>query len=311
MRKISVVCVTFNSSNFIRQCLDSLNAQSFKDFETIIIDNASADGTADIISKEYPGYRLIRNEKNAGYCAAQNQGIRLSEGKYILTLNPDIILDKDFLSSLYRSAGSHPDAGSLASKLLILKNGTKTDIIDSLGHSIGRNRYVKNIGSGKTDNGQFDNEISVFGVSGAAAFYKREMLESIKYKDEYLDEDLFLGYDDVDIDWRSKLQGWKTLYDPKAVAWHIRSASLKKAGRMWAFYNYRNRYLVMLKNDSLLDMIIDLPYILLYEAGMFISMTLDRQLLPVLSGLLRSLPSILKKRRKTTGKQVKVRSFFE
>lgn len=311
MKKISVVCVTFNSRDFIRQCLDSLNEQSFKDFETIIIDNASTDGTADIISKEYPEYLLIRNEKNTGYCAAQNQGIKISEGKYILTLNPDIILDKDFLSSLYRSAESHPDAGSLAPKLLILKDGIKTDIIDSLGHSIGRNRYVKNMGSGRTDNGQFDNERFVFGVSGAAAFYKREMLESIKYKDEYLDEDLFLGYDDVDIDWRSKLQGWKTLYTPKAVAWHIRSASLKKASRMWTFYNYRNRYLVIAKNDSLLDMIIDLPHILLYEVGMFISMILDRQLLPVLSGLLRSLPSILKKRRKTTEKQVKVRSFFE
>lgn len=216
MTKISVVCVTFNSGNFIRQCLDSLNEQSFKDFETIIIDNASTDGTADIISKGYPGCRLIRNEKNTGYCAAQNQGIKLSEGKYILTLNPDIVLDKDFLSSLYRSAVSHPDAGSLASKLLILKDGIKTDIIDSLGHSIGRNRYVKNIGSGKTDNGQFDNERFVFGVSGAAAFYKREMLESIKYKDEYLDEDLFLGYDDVDIDWRLKTARMENAIHPKS-----------------------------------------------------------------------------------------------
>ncbi|MFA5104276.1 MAG: glycosyltransferase family 2 protein [Candidatus Margulisiibacteriota bacterium] len=296
MPKISVTIVTFNSSGFIRACLNSLNDQSFNDFEAIIIDNASTDGTADIISIEYPQYKLIKNKENLGYCKAQNQGIKISEGKYILTLNPDIVLDKDFLSAMYQSAEAHPEAGSFAPKLLALKDGIKTAIIDSLGHSMGRNRHVNNMGSGKIDSGQFNSEKYVFGVSGAAAFYRKDMLESIKYEDEYLDEDLFMGYDDVDIDWRSKSKGWKTLYTPKATAWHTRSASMKKASKMWTFYNYRNRYLVILKNDFLLDYLRDLFPILIYETGILFSMIIHFQLIRVFVSVLANVPQTIKKK---------------
>ncbi len=310
MPKISVTCVTYNSSQFIKACLDSLGSQTFKDFEVIITDNASSDGTANMISEIYPGYRLIRNRENAGYCAAQNQAISAADGEYIFTLNPDIILDRDFLSHMCSCAEEHPDVGSIAPKLLMLKDGVKTNTIDSLGHSIGKNRYVKNLASGKHDSNKFEKEEYIFGVSGAAAFYRKKMLESIKYENEYLDEDFFLGYDDVDIDWRAKLKGWRTLYQPKAVAWHIRSASLKKTGRMWAFYNYRNRYLTILKNDNIGRMIRDIFSILLYETGMLLTMILQGQLIPVAVSVFKVAPKILKKRIKN-GETAYAYSFFK
>ena len=308
--KISVICVTFNSSAFIRKCLNSLSSQSFTDFETIVIDNASTDGTAGIVEKEWPNYLSVKNPDNEGYCKAQNQGIRKASGKYILTLNPDIILDKDFLDRIYLAGESDPKIGSVSPKLFQLKDGIMTDTIDSLGHSIGKNRHIKNIGSGKTDRGQFDRTKYIFGVSGAAAFYRKEMLESIRYKDEYLDEDFFAGYDDVDIDWRSKLKGWKTIYEPGAFAWHIRSASVKKTGRMWEFLNYRNRYLVMLKNDTISGIIRHFFSIILYETGIVLNMTLKGQLVPVFSSLIKTAPLMLKKRAKNT-ESVLISQYFE
>ncbi len=301
MPEITVVCVTYNSGDLIGGCLASLKEQTCKDFETIIIDNASIDGTVKLIDKKYPEFRLIRNKTNVGYCKAQNLGIKQANGKYILTLNPDIVLDKYFLASMLSCAESDPSSGSFSPKLLKLIEGTKTNIVDSLGHSMGRNRYVKNIGSGKIDSGQFEETKRVFGVSGAAAFYRKKMLESIKYYDEYLDEDFFMGYDDVDIDWRARNKGWAALYNPKAVAWHVRSATMKKSSRIWEFYNYRNRYLTIIKNDSRKWIIRHFFSIAVFEAGVFFSMMFRGQLLKVWGDVHKLYGKISRKRASSHG----------
>lgn len=303
MPEITVVCVTYNSGDLIGGCLASLKEQTCKDFETIIIDNASIDGTVKLIDKKYPEFRLIRNKTNVGYCKAQNLGIKQANGKYILTLNPDIVLDKYFLASMLSCAESDPSSGSFSPKLLKLIEGTKTNIVDSLGHSMGRNRYVKNIGSGKIDSGQFEETKRVFGVSGAAAFYRKKMLESIKYRDEYLDEDFFMGYDDVDIDWRARNKGWSALYNPKAVAWHVRSASTKKSSRKWMYYNYRNRYLTIIKNDSFAGLLANLPFVLVYEIGIVLSMAVQLLIIKVFAGVIRLIPKMAAKRAAKHGKE--------
>lgn len=294
---ISITSVNFNSENFIRQCLDSIKLQTYQDFEMIIVDNASFDKSAEIISKEYPFVKLIKNKENAGYCKAQNTAIAQSKGAYIIALNLDIILDNHFLEEMVKAADEDPLIGSVAPKLLKLKSKIKTNIIDSLGHAIGKNRCAKNIGSGEKDTGQYDNNKFIFGVSGAAPLYKRKMLEDIKWGHEYLDEDFIYGYDDVDIDFRSKCAGWTTVYCPYAVGWHIRGGSTGKHSRKWMFLNYRNRYLMMIKNDCLINILRDLPQLLIYETGMFFSMLFQMQLIPVIFSVIILLPKFLKKRR--------------
>lgn len=303
MPKISVTCVTYNSAKFIGQCLDSLKEQSFRDFETVIIDNASSDGTGELIEKQYPQFRLVRNQQNFGYCKAQNLAIGMSKGDYVLTLNPDIILDKDFLANMIGRAETYPGSGSFSPKLLQLKDGIRTDIIDSMGHIMEKNRCVKNIGSGNIDKGQFEEIKYVFGVSGAAALYRKKMLESIKYRDEYLDEDFFMGYDDVDIDWRARNKGWKALYNPKSVAWHVRSASTKKSSRKWLYYNYRNRYLTIIKNDSFAGLLANLPFVLVYEIGIVLSMAVQLLIIKVFAGVIRLIPKMAAKRAASHGKE--------
>lgn len=297
MPKVSVTCVTYNSAGFIRGCLDSLMAQSFKDFETIIVDNNSSDGTAASVLKEYPDCRLIQNTVNTGFCAAQNRAISSSSGEYILFLNPDIVLEARFIEQMVRQMETAKDIGTVCPKLLKLIGGKRSNIIDSAGHIMEKSRSVKNIGDGETDTGQYDKQALLFGASGAAPMHRKAMLDDIRTGSEYLDEDLFIGLDDVDIDLREKRGGWKTVFCAKAVAWHVRSASVSKASRTWEFYNYRNRYLLMIKNEKLLDLLRDLPFILLFDLGMFFSMLFQGQLLPVVKSVVSLAPRMTEKRK--------------
>lgn len=297
MPKLSITSVNYNGEKFIAACLDSIQKQTFQDFEMLIVDNASADCSAKIIEEKYPSIKLIKNDKNLGYCKAQNQAIRVSRGEYILTLNLDLILERDFLEQMIKAIESHSQIGSVAPKLFKLKNGQKTKIIDSVGHLMEKNRNVKNIGEGEPDHGQYDDPKFIFGVSGSAALHRRKMLEEIKWGDEYLDEDFVSGLDDIDIDWRAKLLGWKTYYCPQAVGYHIRGGSTGKFSDQWRFYNYRNRYLMLIKNDSLTDILLDIHHLLLYELGMLFSMIIQFQIFRVVFDIICLLPKFLRKRR--------------
>ncbi len=297
MPKVSVTTVNYNSQHFIKAYIDSINAQSFKDLEIIIVDNGSVDNSVKLLKEGLPFAKIIEAKENLGYCKAQNIAINNSSGEFIITLNPDISLDHTFIEEIVLCAQKNPKAGSISPKLFKMIDGEKTNIIDTCGHSISKGFIAKNIGDGQIDKGQFDNLIKIDGVSGAAPLHKKEMLESIKHIGEYLDEDLFISLDDVDIDIRSKNAGWQAVFCPKAVGWHMRSSSVSKMARKWNYYNYRNRYLMILKNASAKEIILNTPAILLFETGMFFTMLFQMQLLPVFFGVLKKMPNILKKRK--------------
>jgi len=296
MPDLSIVTVNFNGEKYFKKYLDSLKSQTYQNFEFIVVDNASTDNSLKIIEREYPSARIIKNPENLGYCKSVNLGIRISSGKYILTLNFDLILENRFLEEMVKAMESDPEIGSVSGKLLKLLEGQKTKIIDSTGHIIYRNRVVKNRGSGEMDKGQYDHREYIFGVCGAAPLFRKKMLEEIKWQDEYLDEDFISGYDDVDIDWRANLAGWKAFYTPYAVAYHVRGGAFVKISRKWRFLNFRNRYLLMLKNDTWNNILKDLPQILLFELGMLFSMIVQLHLIQVIFNFFRLLPKFLKKR---------------
>lgn len=259
---ISVIIVNYNRKDLLRQCLDSLIGQDFKDFEIIVADNASNDGSAELISAYYPEVKLIRNTSNLLFCKAQNQGIEAAKGNFILCLNSDCMLDKGYLVRAAAAMGINENIGMVSGK--ILRTDKKT--IDSTGLFLGRNRKAVERGYNKEDKGQHDRPGYVFGVSGAAAFFRKKMLADIKDKYGYFDERFGMYYEDLDICWRAQKKGWKAYYEPKATAYHFRSGIAALRGNKDLSERYiLNRYRCMQKNDSFLGIIINLPFILFYD----------------------------------------------
>ncbi len=226
--RVSVNICCYNSEKFIKNCLDSLFAQTYQNFQTILIDNLSPDCSLEIVRNNFPSVKVIKNQSNLGYCKAVNQGIRLAGSPYVAALNFDIVLDKYFLENLMKTIKSDPRIGSVTGKLVKLIDGRKTDLLDTTGHIIEHTRTAKNRGEFEVDRGQYDGAREIWGVCGAAPVYRKEMLEDIRFENEYLDKDLITGLDDTDIDWRARLLGWKSYYEPCAVAYHKRGGSITR-----------------------------------------------------------------------------------
>jgi len=199
---LSICIVTWNSMKFIQDCLESIFKQSiwFGDNFDIkiavnIVDNGSQDETVSFIRKNYPQAHILKNINNLGFCKPYNQAIKMHQTDWVLIMNPDVILEKDFLEKILLVAkNSKSETGAFGGKILKVENimqddgllkTIKSEKIDSFGLEIKKSRQVKNIGEGKIDKGQFNEMQNVFGFSGACVLYRREALEDIKIKDEY------------------------------------------------------------------------------------------------------------------------------
>lgn len=242
----SVVVLTFNSIKFIKPCLDSLFSQSYKYFEVIIVDNGSIDGTIGFIRKIYPNVRIIPNKTNVGACKARNQGIEVAQKKWILTLDCDVILRKDFLFEMSQRLLNVPQqVGMVQPKIMNLN----TQTIYSCGIFLSQIRRFYDIGQGEKDFGQFDQEGYIFGVCAAASLFRRKMLEEIKEDTGYFDERFFFLVEDVDLSWRAQKKGWGTLFFPEAVCSHLgNSSGFSKKIRQYLCF--RNRYYTIAKNEG-------------------------------------------------------------
>lgn len=282
--KVSIQIVTWNSREYIGDCLDSIFSQTFKDFIVLVIDNASTDGTAEFIEEKYKNVYLIRNSKNLGFSRAHNQGIKLTNSEYIFILNPDVILESDFLERIVKKAERNKKIAAFGGKLLKMKfvnrelnEKIKTNIIDSTGLKIFRSRRVFDRGEGEKDNKKYNREEKIFGISGACVLYRRKALEEIKIFGEYFDEDFFAYKEDVDLAWRLQLKGWSALYCPDAFAYHFRTTTyrtgvnrigiskhLKKTAKV-NFLSFRNHLWLILKNDYWQNFLYHLPFIFCYQ----------------------------------------------
>jgi GT2 family glycosyltransferase len=248
MSQVSVVILNWNGKKFLKDCLDSVLTQSYPNLEIIVVDNGSTDSSPKIIKRGYPSIKLIENQENQGFSKAANQGITEASGSHILSLNNDVVLSPSFVEEAVNAISKDERIGSVSGKLL--KSPPQNGTIDSAGHIIFKNRLAFDRGDGETDAGQYDSFEYVFGACAAAALYRREMLEDVKVKGEYFDEAFFAFLEDVDLSWRAQLRGWKSVYVPNAVAYHYRGGTAVRRSKLVEIHNYKNRYLMILKNDS-------------------------------------------------------------
>ena len=269
---VSVTIVTWNSAKYLGECFAALSRQEYRDLEVIVLDNASDDGTRDVLQRVDPRWRVIYSNENVGFAAGQNEAIRESHGKWVLCLNPDVVLSPDFITRLVEAGEVHPEAGSLCGKLLRwdaslrveqafrpssdgenAADPRKTNIIDSTGIYFTRNMRHLDRGAEEIDRGQYDRMQYVFGASGAAAFFRRDFIEDVSVEGEFFDEEFFAFREDGDLAWRAQLMGWKCLYVPTAAAWHVRRVTPKRRKDLPLVINWhsaKNRFLMRGKNAS-------------------------------------------------------------
>jgi GT2 family glycosyltransferase len=242
--------------HLLRDCLDSLRGQTFRDFECILIDNASTDESVEFVRKHYPEVRIIQNQKNLGYGGGNNVGITASSGKYIALLNNDTKADANWLQRLVEAIEEDEKIGMCASKIL---NYYNPETIDNTGLLLYKDGIARGRGRLEKDVGQYASSEEVFFPSGCAGLYKREMLDGIGL----FDEDFFLYLDDVDIGMRGRLAGWKCIYVPDAVVYHKYSATTEPYSSLKAYLVERNRIWIVMKYFPLRMMIVSLFYTLL------------------------------------------------
>jgi GT2 family glycosyltransferase len=235
---ISVVIVNWNRRNLLTACLQSLRRQTFAPFETIVVDNGSTDGSPDA-AHEF-GARLICNQTNLGFCAANNQGIAMARGEYVALLNNDAEAEPGWLAALHRACSQSPDIGMAASKVLVWEDPRR---IDKVGHLIFPDGQNRGRGAGALDTGQFDREEEVLWPDGCAALYRKSMLDRIGG----FDEDFFAYGDDAELGLRARIAGWRCVYTPAAVVRHHRGSTLGKGSAWRLELIERNRVLLALK----------------------------------------------------------------
>jgi len=219
--------------------LRSLAGQTGVDFETIVVDNGSTDGSAELAETEF-GARMIRNAENRGYCAANNQGMAAARGEFIALLNNDAEAAPGWLAALVRACSKRDDIGMAASKILMWEDPRR---IDKAGHLIFPDGQNRGRGTGALDRGQFDREEEVLWPDGCAAIYRKKMLDGIGG----FDEDFFAYGDDAELGLRARIAGWRCLYTPEAVVRHHRGATLGKDSAWRLELIERNRVLLAVK----------------------------------------------------------------
>jgi GT2 family glycosyltransferase len=247
---VTVGIVTWNSAAHIASCLDAVRAQRHQPVELLVADNASADDTRTMLEARTAPAEREYFAANQGFSAAHNALIRRSRGDFYLALNPDVVLTPGFLSEIVAAMAPLDRVGAASGKLL---RATPDAIIDSTGIVMHRSQRHFDRGAGEADRGQYDRGELVFGASGAAACYRRRMLEDVKVADQYFDEDFFAYREDADLAWRAQLLGWDCLYVPTAVARHVRRVTPERRATLAADinrYSVRNRFLLRLKNQT-------------------------------------------------------------
>ncbi len=254
MREVTVIIPNYNGIKYIGDCLDSLMGQTME-ADIIVVDNASDDGSPDVVRK-YDEVKLIELSENFGFCRAVNEGIAATKTRYLILLNNDTKATPTFVEELYKAIDAHPDTFSVASKMLQMNSPDKIDCAGDLYCALG---WAFSLGK-DMNRSRYDRESVVFSVCAGAAIYRKDMFEQIGYFDE-----LHFSYlEDVDVGYRARIMGYVNRYTPKAVVYHAGS------GTTGSRYNpfkvrmaARNSWYVIYKNMPALQIIINLPFFLI------------------------------------------------
>lgn len=297
--RVTVVVPNWNTREFLGPCLRSLRRQTFRDFETVLVDSASTDGSVGFVNENFPAVRTVALPENRGFSGAVNAGIGASAAELVVLLNNDTEQEAGWLESLVRAADSHPEAGLFASKLVDFAD---RGLLDGAGDALRRSGLPYRLGHGERDRGLFGREEYVFGACAAAALYRRSVFGEIGP----FDEDFFAYCEDGDVSFRAQLAGHRCLYVPDAVVYHVGGASTGgKRSPTATRLGTRNGLLLLAKNLPRPLALKLLPSIVLGQLSRLLVVSLSpgglRAHLAGLAEAWRLLPKMLEKRKAVQG----------
>jgi GT2 family glycosyltransferase len=292
--KVSIIIVNWNCEQYLEDCFRSLKRQTYCCFEMIFVDNASTDNSlllAKKLARELSlDVKFIELGSNSGFTGGNNEGLKHCSGRYIALLNTDTVPERDWLKTLVEEMEAHPEVGICASKLVVQGE----NVIDSAGDGYSTFGHAFKREEGKNPE-EFSREEYVFGACAGAALYRREMIEKIGL----FDDDLFLIFEDADLNFRAQLSGWKCLFVP-ATVYHKVGASIKKLGGLTAYYSVRNDKLIKMKNLPVSIFLRKMPCLLLGEVIWFFYFLAEgnfRYYIKANMDAIRMSPFFMKKRR--------------
>ena len=252
--EVSVVIPNFNGIAFLDSVLASLEGQTLSNFEVILVDNGSTDGSCSFVTANYPWVHLIELAENFGFCGAVNAGIRAAKAPYVLLLNNDTEVKEDFVEEMLAAIRRHKNAFSCGARMVQYHDRDKLDDVGNyycaLGWSFARGR-------GK-DIHAYETEDRIFSACAGAAIYRKKILEKIGY----FDEEHFAYLEDTDIGYRARIYGYENWYAPKAIVYHVGSGtSGSRYNQFKTRYSSRNNIYLIYKNMPLLQIILNLPFL--------------------------------------------------
>jgi len=272
MHQVTIVIPHFNGIERIKECLDSLSVQTFQDFKIVIVDNKSTDGSQDFLRNNYSQVELLELEKNTGFAYAVNRGIDWaikSGSEYVFVLNNDTILDLKCLEQLVLGLEKYPHASSVQPKIL---NAFHKDRVDSMGIVVTHDMSALNKYQSAYDRDMASDDQEILGATGCAALYRAGALRAIQFSDgNYFDETYFAFYEDVDMSFRLRYQGFTSWCIPSAVLYHAHSATAISYSGFKSFHIHRNHLYNVIKDmpfPKILSMFWRIPfrYILLLSS---------------------------------------------
>ncbi|MBN1564850.1 MAG: glycosyltransferase family 2 protein [Anaerolineae bacterium] len=235
----SVVIPNWNGARYLPTCLNALQKQTYPHVEIIVADNASVDDSLDLLRNHYPAVRIVALPENRGFTGACNAGMEAAQGEIIALLNNDTEVDPGWIAGVVGAFERHPEAGIVASKMLLFE---QRDQFHTAGDLYRVNGRLANRGVWEKDEGQYDTDEYVFSACGGSAAYRRAMLDEIGL----LDDDFFFSAEDMDLAWRAQLAGYRCVYTPDAVVYHHLAAT--GGGVTASYYDGRNMIWILVKD---------------------------------------------------------------
>lgn len=292
--RASLVVLNYNGRELLDWALPSFLAQNAEeDFEVVVVDNGSSDGSVAHLVDRWPQVRVVALPENVGVTAALNAMVRAARGELIALLNNDVELEPDWLTTLATTLDHHPEAAAAAGKLLSRRDRT---VIDRAGDRLRWSGACHGRGAGETDRGQYDRAEEVFAVGGAAALYRRSAIERVGP----FDEAFFAYLEDVDWGFRARLAGYTARYEPSAVGWHEGGATLGTVNAFSLYHLRRNQVWLVVKNYPARSLVRHGAAVLvftLHAAAMAVRRRQAGLVARAYRDALRDLPGVLAKRR--------------
>jgi GT2 family glycosyltransferase len=304
---VSICIVHYGDGEFLTQCVKSIKASTYKNIQLIVIDNndtVSAENKFCTQILKDLNHRYIKNGGNLGYAQGCNQGVRNSRGKYVFILNNDIELEKNCIHHLVQFAEKNPEIGIIQPKMLdyhnrqIFHSSAAGGFIDVLGYPFARGRIFETV---EKDVGQYNDIIEIFWAGGAALFAKKGVIEGAGF----FDPDFFMYMEEIDLLWRTRLMGWKSVYIPRAKIYHIGCPHLNRQNPLRIYLEHRNSVLMLIKNLSFKNLICYLPLRLALEFGIMIASFFAFKFHRAFA-ILKSFAYLLKNYREITSKRQRI-----